>query len=102
MDLKFGIIELVGAPLDLYRDSDNKFVAGFVGSSAMNFVKGTVRGDVIDVPAFGGNAQADIVMPADGTGVIAGLRPEHASPDRSRETLMAEMTEALGACRLSI
>ena len=36
--LKFGVIEQVGAPLDLYRDPDNKFVAGFIGSPAMNFL----------------------------------------------------------------
>ena len=38
--LRKGIIEQVGAPMDLYRDPDNKFVAGFIGSPAMNFLEG--------------------------------------------------------------
>jgi len=94
--LKFGVIEQVGAPLDLYRDPDNKFVAGFIGSPAMNFVKGTVRDGVIDVPAFGMSVTPDITMPSEGTNVIVGLRPEHAELDRSGETFKVELTEALG------
>jgi multiple sugar transport system ATP-binding protein len=35
-----GIIEQVGSPLDLYRSPANKFVAGFIGSPKMNFIKG--------------------------------------------------------------
>jgi ABC-type proline/glycine betaine transport system ATPase subunit len=34
--LRAGRIEQVGAPLDLYNDPDNRFVAGFIGSPAMN------------------------------------------------------------------
>ncbi|GKY87370.1 ABC transporter ATP-binding protein [Sinisalibacter aestuarii] len=40
--LNEGRIEQMGAPLDLYNDPDNKFVAGFIGSPAMNFFDGTV------------------------------------------------------------
>src|SRR5919202_1027033 len=39
-----GIVEQVGAPLDLYDRPDNLFVAGFIGSPAMNFVRGKVAG----------------------------------------------------------
>ena len=94
--LKFGVIEQVGAPLELYRDPDNKFVAGFIGSPAMNFVKGTVGGGAIEVPAFGGGVSPDVIMPAEGTDVIVGLRPEHAELDRSGDTFKVELTEALG------
>jgi lactose/L-arabinose transport system ATP-binding protein len=94
--LKFGVIEQVGAPLDLYRDPDNKFVAGFIGSPAMNFVNGTVRGGAIDVPAFGGSVQPETKLPAEGTEVIVGLRPEHAEIDVSGDTFKVELTEALG------
>src|SRR5881296_2478356 len=38
-----GVVEQVGAPLELYNDPANMFVAGFIGSPAMNFLKGTVR-----------------------------------------------------------
>jgi lactose/L-arabinose transport system ATP-binding protein len=42
--LRAGRIEQVGKPLDLYNDPDNRFVAGFIGSPAMNFFDGTDRG----------------------------------------------------------
>ena len=38
--LHAGVIEQVGSPLDLYRSPRNLFVAGFIGSPRMNFVKG--------------------------------------------------------------
>ena len=38
-----GIVEQIGTPLDLYDKPDNLFVAGFIGSPAMNFLKGKVR-----------------------------------------------------------
>src|SRR6185503_13432008 len=38
-----GIVEQMGTPLDLYDKPDNQFVAGFIGSPAMNFLKGKVR-----------------------------------------------------------
>ena len=38
-----GVVEQIGAPLDLYDKPDNKFVAGFIGSPAMNFFQGTLR-----------------------------------------------------------
>ena len=42
--LRAGNIEQIGRPLDLYDDPDNQFVAGFVGSPKMNFIKGRVVG----------------------------------------------------------
>ena len=80
--LKFGVIEQVGAPLDLYRDPDNKFVAGFIGSPSMNFVEGTVADGGIEVPAFGRTVTPAVTLPAKGTRVIVGLRPEHAGSIR--------------------
>src|SRR5262249_21756392 len=38
-----GRVEQIGAPLDLYDRPDNLFVAGFIGSPAMNFFPGTIR-----------------------------------------------------------
>ena len=94
--LKFGVIEQVGAPLHLYRDPDNKFVAGFIGSPAMNFVSGTVKGGAIEVPGMGQNVSPEITMPSEGTDVIVGLRPEHATIDPNGDTYTVELTEALG------
>ncbi len=38
-----GIVEQIGSPLELYDKPDNQFVAGFIGSPAMNFLKGKVK-----------------------------------------------------------
>ena len=38
-----GNVEQIGAPLELYDRPDNLFVAGFIGSPAMNFLKGKVE-----------------------------------------------------------
>jgi ABC-type sugar transport system ATPase subunit len=38
-----GRIEQMGAPLQLYHEPDNLFVAGFLGAPTMNFLKGEVR-----------------------------------------------------------
>ena len=40
-----GIVEQIGTPLELYDRPDNQFVAGFIGSPAMNFLKGQVQGE---------------------------------------------------------
>ena len=38
-----GVIEQIGSPLDLYDNPANEFVAGFIGSPAMNFFSGNVE-----------------------------------------------------------
>ena len=93
--LRSGRIEQVGAPMDLYRDPDNKFVAGFIGSPAMNFVNGTATKDGFDVPAFGRTMKLSVEQPANGTAVSLGLRPEHAQIVDG-DTFTVELTEALG------
>ena len=50
MVLRAGNIEQVGAPMDLYRDPDNRFVAGFIGSPAMNFVGGSAADGGVIAP----------------------------------------------------
>src|SRR5438876_2093323 len=40
-----GLVEQIGAPLELYDKPENVFVAGILGSPAMNFVRGTIRGN---------------------------------------------------------
>ncbi|MEM9972170.1 MAG: ATP-binding cassette domain-containing protein, partial [Pseudomonadota bacterium] len=94
--LRLGNIEQVGAPLELYRDPDNRFVAGFIGSPAMNFVDGTVTGGAVDVPALGRSVTPEVSLPSEGTDVIVGIRPEHAVIDRSGQGFTVELTEALG------
>jgi lactose/L-arabinose transport system ATP-binding protein len=82
--LRAGNIEQIGAPLDLYDDPANQFVAGFVGSPKMNFLKAVVveaqPGRV--VIALESEADTRLAMPiADpveaGAKVTLGIRPEH-------------------------
>ncbi|MEM9576613.1 MAG: sn-glycerol-3-phosphate ABC transporter ATP-binding protein UgpC [Pseudomonadota bacterium] len=94
--LRAGHIEQVGAPLELYRDPDNRFVAGFIGSPAMNFLSGVVAEGGVDVPAFGRVVPVEANLPASGTKVTIGVRPEHLEVHHGTGALKAELSEALG------
>ena len=73
--MRDGRISQIGAPLDLYDTPANVFVAGFIGSPAMNLIEGTVRSD--------GGFEADgIILPlhpglTPGRKITYGVRPEH-------------------------
>ena len=94
--LRGGVIEQVGAPMDLYRDPDNKFVAGFIGSPAMNFLSAVVKDGLVDVPGLETSVDLPVTLPAEGTAVEIGLRPEHLTLDPKGSTHRIEMTESLG------
>jgi multiple sugar transport system ATP-binding protein len=76
-----GIVEQVGEPLELYDRPRNMFVAGFIGSPAMNFVKGNLRtdaGKTVFVTEGGLSfAVGDLPGIAAGRSVTFGVRPEH-------------------------
>lgn len=73
--MKKGVIQQVGAPHELYGAPRNIFVAGFIGSPAMNFVPATVANDGASVDtALGRLALRTKLQP--GREVIIGLRPE--------------------------
>ncbi|MEO0860405.1 MAG: sn-glycerol-3-phosphate ABC transporter ATP-binding protein UgpC [Pseudomonadota bacterium] len=93
--LRDGRIEQVGAPLHLYRDPDNRFVAGFIGSPSMNFLKGTVKGGAVECPALDTTVTPHVSLPYDGSDVILGMRPEHIEMDKAGG-LSVDLTEALG------
>jgi multiple sugar transport system ATP-binding protein len=75
-----GIVEQIGSPLELYDHPANTFVAGFIGSPAMNFVEGTLRrsGGDVRLEAKSGLLTLPGVAPGtDGQKVVFGIRPEH-------------------------
>ena len=81
--MRDGHIEQVGAPLELFDRPANLFVAGFIGSPAMNLLKGTVKKGEKPVVDIAGSA---FPMPAgssaqDGQAVVYGVRPEHLEID---------------------
>ncbi len=76
--LRGGKVEQVGAPLDLYNRPDNLFVAGFMGSPAMNFLRGAADGSGrIALAAGGGIALPTAAGLPAGAPVTLGLRSEH-------------------------
>ncbi len=94
--LRQGKIEQVGAPLDLYRDPDNRFVAGFIGSPSMNFLGATVADGGVSVPGLKVDVPSSVQLPSPGSSVEFGLRPEHIEIDRDGDTHGIELAEALG------
>jgi len=75
-----GIVEQIGAPLELYDHPSNLFVAGFIGSPAMNFLKGTIRANGrLEFEGPGGARLPLTAAPSgsDGQPAIYGVRPEH-------------------------
>ncbi len=95
--LRAGRVEQVGAPLELYHDPANRFVAGFIGSPAMNFVAGTVQDGAVRAPGFSAEPIAvPVALPASGAQVTLGLRPQHVELDLNGRTHRVTHTEALG------
>ncbi|MEO9136431.1 MAG: sn-glycerol-3-phosphate ABC transporter ATP-binding protein UgpC [Casimicrobiaceae bacterium] len=79
--MRDGIVEQSGNPLELYDTPVNTFVAGFIGSPAMNFVPGIARTHG-GSPAveFDGGVRLPMPLtarPSDGQAVLYGMRPEH-------------------------
>jgi multiple sugar transport system ATP-binding protein len=76
-----GVLQQIGTPEQLYTKPDNVFVAGFIGSPAMNLAPAEVVG-------------------ADGNGMIAGFRPEHVDVGSGRDGITfparVEVIEYLG------
>ena len=95
--LRKGMIEQVGKPLDLYRDPNNRFVAGFIGSPAMNFVAGvTEAGGKVAAKGLSATVPLSVVLPGAGAEVTLGIRPQFLTVDLGGSTHRVEMTEALG------
>jgi multiple sugar transport system ATP-binding protein len=75
-----GIVEQMGSPLELYDRPDNQFVAGFIGSPAMNFLNGHLRSNgQLYVETENGSKLPIASAPpgSDGRPVVYGVRPEH-------------------------
>ena len=90
--LKDGILQQVDTPRHLYDKPANSFVAGFIGSPAMN---------LLVAPVSGGKAHLgdlDIDVPASaGSSVIVGIRPEGWAPADRGFHVLVEVVEELGS-----
>ncbi|RPJ03855.1 MAG: sn-glycerol-3-phosphate ABC transporter ATP-binding protein UgpC [Spirochaetaceae bacterium] len=81
--LRDGLIQQIGSPLDLYNNPANRFVAGFIGSPAMNIITSTVKEEAGKIVADEGDFQitlsgtlGDKLKPYIGKSVLLGIRPE--------------------------
>ena len=83
--LRAGLIEQVGHPQALYKDPDNMFVGGFIGSPKMNFLKGRITGESgtnakVELDSFP-NTRITVARTRRGAhtdgDVYVGVRPEH-------------------------
>lgn len=75
-----GIVEQMGSPLELYDHPDNRFVAGFIGSPAMNFLEGRLVGSNTPHVETANGSKLPLAASRtglDGKPVIYGIRPEH-------------------------
>src|SRR3954452_5361563 len=89
--MRAGIIQQVDSPKVLYEDPLNLFVAGFIGSPAMNFLPGRLEGDTIKLPFGDATMSAETRQKLQGGGggsreVIAGVRPAHLEDARLDES----------------
>jgi len=102
MVLNKGVVEQLGSPLELYDRPETVFVAGFIGSPAMNLFEGAVRADGTGIELAGGDV---LPMPEGANGgnagrpVTVGVRPEHLeiAPEGGIVQLTVDVIEELGA-----
>src|SRR5438128_9302270 len=101
-----GRAEQIGAPMEVYENPATLFVAGFMGSPSMNFLRGEATTDGRFV--FDGGAALDfrgtLPGPLAPGNITLGIRPEHLEACSAADAVVAaqvEMVEALGADNLA-
>jgi len=92
--LRDGIIQQHDTPLKLYNDPENLFVAGFIGSPSMNFIRGTAQENTIKF----GEITLNIPGRVPRQDVIIGIRPEHfvIDPEKPHFAAHIEVVEPMG------
>ena len=94
-----GRAEQIGAPMEVYDNPATMFVAGFIGSPAMNFLPGKVKAGALEM-AEGVSIALPVAIrdkTKDGDTVTLGVRPEHFVVTATGMPFRVENAEALGA-----
>jgi len=92
-----GHIEQIGAPLELYDRPANTFVAGFIGSPAMNFLSGRIQsGSFVTASGAAWPLPPNAAATAD-TRITYGIRPEHFELGQDGVPFSVEVVEPLGS-----
>ncbi len=104
--MKGGQVMQLDTPANIYNKPRNRYVAGFIGSPAMNFIEGTLTDGMFEAEGFkaplAGYAWAEGSAPGNGP-VTLGLRPEHiltedqVSGGTLSTTVTADLVEPMGA-----
>jgi multiple sugar transport system ATP-binding protein len=84
-----GKVQQIDTPQGIFDAPVNQFVAGFIGSPPMNFLRGTTSADgaVLEGPGFRLHAGEHLAQGLRGTAVaVVGIRPEHLRPARGKTT----------------
>jgi len=92
-----GNVEQMGAPLELYDRPRNLFVAGFIGSPAMNFIKGRIEGGMFRAGEVALPLPADSGQAREGQALVYGIRPEHLRLDAAGVAATVHVTEPTGS-----
>ena len=101
--MKDGVVQQQGSPMEVYGDPDNRFVADFIGSPAMNFIEGRLEGG--RARASRGTLALPLSPALAALGdrpATFGIRPEHIAVERSPGApgavpAVVEVVEPLGA-----
>ena len=99
--MRKGRVEQVGTPMELFDSPATRFVAGFIGSPAMNFIDGTVGGTA-DAPLFEAWNGASLPLPAPlrniepGRRAVYGIRPQYLGFAASGPAGRVGVVEAFG------
>ncbi|WP_159566860.1 ABC transporter ATP-binding protein [Budvicia diplopodorum] len=97
--MKDGIIQQVGAPKTVYNHPTNMFVAGFIGSPSMNFIRGTLDNgcfvtETLKLPIPEHKLSAETIDKYRHKPVILGIRPEDIIPVAQGEGIDAQISVA--------
>jgi multiple sugar transport system ATP-binding protein len=98
--MRAGVVQQVDTPKVLYEHPGNLFVAGFIGSPAMNFIPARLEEDKLRLPF--GDAPIPAGVQARSRDVIAGIRPEHfedaaINPQDLRFKATLDVVESMGS-----
>ncbi len=90
-----GVLQQCATPRDLYRQPDNVFVAGFMGSPAMNLFTLPVAGAAVSLGGWSIPVPRAVATVAGGD-LVVGIRPEHFEPGAGLE-MEVDVVEELGS-----
>jgi sn-glycerol 3-phosphate transport system ATP-binding protein len=96
-----GVAEQVGRPIEVYDDPNSLFVAGFIGSPAMNFLSGKRNGTEVEIAGTALRVPLPAALRASAPeAIVVGIRPEHLVQHSAGGPVFrfrVETVEALGA-----